>query len=68
VVFYLGYGVKRVFFLVVSKGGRSKVVSAGSCLKVHSSAENCCDHTRLRFDTSLAGAVDSHETPEVSCL
>jgi hypothetical protein len=43
-------------------------VSAGSYLKVHSSAENCCDHTRLRFDTSLAVAVDSHETVEVSCL
>jgi hypothetical protein len=68
VVFYLGYDVKRVFFLIVSKGGHWKVVFVSSYLKVHSFAENCYDRTKLRFNTSLVGAVDSHEKSEVSCL
>ena len=67
-IFCPGYDAARVFFSPVSEGGRSKVVSIGSYLKVQSSAENCCDRTKLRFNTGSAGAADSHETSEVSCL
>jgi hypothetical protein len=67
-IFCPGYDAARVFFSPVSEVGRSKVVSIGSYLKVQSSAENCCDRTKLRFNTGSAGATDSHETSEVSCL
>ena len=58
----------RVFFSVVSGGGRLKVVSTGSYLKVQSSAKNCCDRIKLIFNTGSGVAVDSHETSVVSYL